>query len=378
MAIGKTISLEEEGIRFATTKDVFYNPAMRFCRSMSSLAVGTIEQDLELVDAFSASGIRGIRYAKENKNVKKLTSLDIEPEAIKVAKKNAKANKIKKFAAIRANISKVAFENVADFLEIDPFGTPSPYLADSVRFFNPKKTAYLSVTATDVAVLCGGKTAACMKNYQAKPLNCTFTHEIGLRIMLRRIVDVAAEFNLGTQSLVSFSDQHYLKTIVKLVRSAELAYESQKKQGHLSFCNICGWRTASRFPPESCQFCNAPLSPHLKNGLDYAGPLYLGELQDKETIRKMTALNKARDYADSEKISHFLSLLDGEIGLPPHYYNMHELCKLNSIQPVPKMVDFLFALQGAGYTAKRTHFSPISVKTDAPFETVLECLKGSK
>jgi len=382
--------MQEESIEFSVSKDVFYNPAMRFCRSMSSLAVGAIGElgqgdakNMEVVDAFCASGIRGIRYAKENKNVKKLTSLDIEPGAITLAKKNAKANKnakpnkIKKFAALRANISKVAFENVADFLEIDPFGTPSPYLADSMRFFNPKKMAYLSVTATDVAVLCGGKTAACMKNYQAKPLNCSFTHEIGLRIMLRRIVDVAAEFNLGTLPLVSFSDQHYLKTIIRLTRSAELAYESQKKQGHLSFCNKCGWRTASKFPPESCQFCHAPLSPYLKTGLDYAGPLYLGEIQDKETIGKMTALNGQRSYADKEKISNFLSLLDGEISLPPYYYNMHELCKLNSIQPIPKMEDFLNALHGAGHIAKRTHFSPISIKTDAPFKAVLDSLRGS-
>jgi len=67
--------MDEEGISFTAGKNVFYNPNMKFCRSVSSLAVGVIGGKLSVIDAFCASGIRGIRYAKENSNVEKLTFL---------------------------------------------------------------------------------------------------------------------------------------------------------------------------------------------------------------------------------------------------------------------------------------------------------------
>jgi tRNA (guanine26-N2/guanine27-N2)-dimethyltransferase len=362
--------LEEEGITFATSKNVFYNPEMRFCRSMSSLAVGAIKEPLEAVDAFCASGIRGIRYAKENKNVKRITFIDIDQSAITLAKKNARANRLKSEAK-KGNVSKLAFETVADFLEIDPFGTPSPYLVDSFRFFNPKKSAYLSATATDVAVLCGGKVAPCMKNYHAKPLNNEFTHETGLRILLKRIVETAAEFNMGVTPLISFSDRHYLKTILHVNRSADDAYDSLKKTGYVSWCRKCGWRGSGEFP-QPCANCKSAIG----SGVEFAGPLWLGELHEPQTLKKMAAFNKARGYSDKEQIARMLSLMQGEIGMPPYYYNVHDLCKMQKSVSVPKMDAVLEKLKAMGHVARRTHFSPLSIKTAAPYAALLDAIKG--
>ena len=346
-------------------KGVFYNPQMRFCRSMSSLAVGSIPDRIDLVDAFCASGVRGIRYAKENRNVKSITFLDIEKAAINAAKRNAKANRLK--AGFKhGNISQLAFECATDFLEIDPFGTPSPYLLDGFRFFNPKKVAYLSATATDVAVLCGGKTAACLKNYHSKPLNNEFTHETGLRIMVKRIAEVAAEFNMGIEPLVSFSDKHYLKTIVKARRSAELAYESMKSLGHIYHCGKCGFRGSGQFPAEACPGC--------KGKTDFAGPLWLGELHQKPFLKRMAKLNDRREYSDREAMAGMLSLLEGEIGMPPYYYNIHKMTKLRGKGEIPKMGVILSRLREKGHKAVRTHFSKVSIKTDAPYEEILEAM----
>jgi tRNA (guanine26-N2/guanine27-N2)-dimethyltransferase len=348
----------EENVKLSLSKNVFYNPAMTLCRSMSSLAVGAIGDELEVVDAFCASGIRGIRYARENSNVKQLTFLDIEPEAIRLAKKNARANKVKADFKT-ANISKAALELVADFVEIDPFGTPSPYLVDAFRFFNPKKKAYLSVTATDVAVLCGGKTAPCMKNYHSKPLNNEFTHETGLRIMLKRIAEVAAEFNMGIEPLVSFSDKHYLKSVLRLRRSADSAFESMKKLGYLSYDKKTGARSHSEFP---------------EPGMDYAGPLWLGELHNKKFIRQMKKLNKQRSYADMDEISAMLDMMENEVGMPPYYYNVHAICKIKRLGAIPNMKELIEKLRKKGYRATRTHFSNVSIKTDAPYGDVLEAV----
>ncbi|MFH1222544.1 MAG: hypothetical protein V1492_05675, partial [Candidatus Micrarchaeota archaeon] len=223
--------MNEEGIEFIVPKGIFYNPNMRFCRSISSLAVGATGRKLELCDAFTASGIRGIRYAVENKNVKSVTFIDIDPNAIKAVKKNAKAAGLR-FKAVKGNISRLVFDITADFVEVDPFGSPSPYLYDVMRIFNPLKEGYLSLTATDVAVLCGAKIKAALKNYHSKPLNNEFTHETGLRILIKKAVEVAAEFNFGVEPLFSVSDRHYLKSVLKLTRGADAADNSLKQLGY--------------------------------------------------------------------------------------------------------------------------------------------------
>lgn len=358
--------MEEDSIKFSVSKKVFYNPNMRFCRSMSSLAVGAIGGKLDVVDAFCASGIRGIRYAKENRNTRKLTFIDIEKPAITLAKKNAKANRLKADAIV-GNISRVAFEHDADFLEIDPFGTPSPYLIDGFRFFNTKKKAYLSATATDVAVLCGGKTAPCLKNYHSRPLNNDFTHETGLRILMKKIAETAAEFNMGMKPLASFSDRHYLKVVAEVTRSADLAYKAMKSIGHVWSCPSCGDRGSGAFPLEKCPNCG--------KDNDYAGPLWLGELHEKAFLKRMSALNRKRDYADKKEISGMLSSMEGETGLPPYYYNVHALAKMRKSGAVPPIDKIMERLRAKKHKVVRPHFSKIGIKTDAPYDAVVEAIR---
>src|SRR3989338_990674 len=116
----------EEGISFSANK-IFYNSEMRFCRSFSSLAIGVIGEKLDVLDGFCASGIRGIRYAKENKNVRSVTFLDWSKNATGVSKKKGGKNKKKKGEVGKGGAVKVlgggAEESDFDvnFIELDPF-----------------------------------------------------------------------------------------------------------------------------------------------------------------------------------------------------------------------------------------------------------------
>lgn len=348
--------MDEEGIEFSLAKKVFYNKEMHFCRSIFSLAVGAISEKIVLCDAFCASGIRGIRYAKENKNVKKTTFIDIDKTAIACVKKNAKKNRIK-FEAKQGNFSRLVFETAADFLEVDPFGSPAPYLYDSFRVFNPMKKGYLSVTATDTAVLCGAKESACMKHYHSKPLNNEFTHEIGLRILLKKIAETAAEFNIGIESLVSLSDRHYLKTVLKLVRGADAAYANFSNMGFINYCSSCGFREPVKFPEKTCKQC--------RRGIQYAGQLWTGELHQKAFLEKMRNLNKKREYDHKEGIEKKLLTMLTEINMPPHFYDVHRECERINAKAVPSIENVLVLLRENGYVAHRTHFSSTGIKTSA-------------
>ncbi|MBI2079349.1 tRNA (guanine(10)-N(2))-dimethyltransferase [Candidatus Micrarchaeota archaeon] len=350
--------MQEEGIEFEV-KEIFYNTEMRFCRSISSLCVGALAEKLNILDGFCASGIRGIRYAKENSNVTIVTSLDYSKKAINQAKKNAKKNKIEKANFVCEDFNKYLIngENEFNFIEIDPFGTPVPYLYSVFYSMQNKKEFYISLTATDTAVLCGHESKACLKNYHSKNLNNEFTHENGLRILIKRILETTGEFNFGIEPLFSLSDRHYLKVILKCEKTAVKADECWKKIGFTSFCSSCGWRKSGKRIINYCEKC--------KRQTDYGGPLWLGELQNKKIIGKMIKLNSKRDYADKKELEKTLNLIKNEIGFHPYYYDVHQLARRQGWKELPKIDELIEKVGKKGIKAVRTHFSPIAIKTDA-------------
>ena len=353
--------MKEESIEFSSSSKVFYNPNMKFCRSFFSLAVGSINEDLHILDAFSATGIRGIRYKKENKNVTSINFLDYSKNAIQLIKKNTKKNKIKakihceEFGRYLLNQKKPQF----NFIEIDPFGTPVPYLHDAMRSLSRQKTSYLSVTATDTAVLCGSSKKACIRNYHSNSLNNEFTHENGLRILIKRIIESASEFNLAVTPLVSLSDRHYLKTLVKLEKNAKKSDLNIEQFGYINFCFKCHHRSAGEF----VSICSCG------EKFVHGGPQWLGELHDLGFLNTMKTLNKMKNYSDHEEIEKALNLMIGEIGMPPFFYNIHILSQLLGLKAVPKTDVILKKVDGV-----KTHFNKLGFKTKKPFEDVIKAV----
>jgi len=359
--------MKEESIEFETDR-LFYNPNMQFCRSFFSLAVGAINKDIALLDGFTASGIRGIRYAKENKNVKQIDFLEANDEAIPIIKKNLAKNKIK--GKTIESLYEKHFSNgflFYDLIEIDPFGTPVPYLWSTFYGQHKKKEFYLSVTATDVAVLCGPQAKACLKNYHSKSLNNEFTHENGTRILIKRVMESANEFDFGITPILSLSDRHYIKILLKLEKNADKAYDNGSKIGYTSYCNKCGWRSSAKRMKNICELC--------KSQTDYAGPVWLGELHDKKIINEMLKLNKKRNYQHKEEIEKTLSYILGEINMPPCFYDVHKECKRVKAKTVPKIEEVLKKLNKLGFKASRTHFASTGVRSDAGIKDIHKILK---
>ncbi len=322
--------MNEEGFEFKTKEGVFYNPKMTFCRSISSLAVGSISQELSIVDGFCASGIRGLRYAHENPNVSELSFVDCDEKAIKLVKSNSKKIKCKKSFKLN-NFSKLAFDLSANFIELDPFGTPY----------------------------------ACEKNYNSKHLNNEFTNENGLRILINRIATLASEFNFGITPLISFSDQHYLKTIIQIDRSAVLAVDSLTKSGYVTYCPSCLYREERDIYSTSCSFCK-------NSKVDYCGPLWRGPTSSCDFVSKMITLNKKRQYSNFEKIDEFLNLIKNEQGFQSFHYGVHEICKKLKLKNVPKFASVLESLN-SNLNSKSTavHFGSNKFKTTLDFNSIL-------
>ena len=67
-----------------------------------------------------------------------------------------------------------------NIVDLDPFGSPAPYLDAATR----SVVHLLEVTATDTAPLCGAHFNSGMRKYAAVPLNNEFHSEMGVRILL--------------------------------------------------------------------------------------------------------------------------------------------------------------------------------------------------
>lgn len=338
---------------------VFYNPEMEFCRDVSALVVAAAaKRRASLCDSMCASGVRGVRYARES-GMGDVVFVDVNPDACAAARKNAAKNGLKRFCVVLSELNRFFLSGSRfDVIEIDPFGTPAPYLHNAMRA--AQRNALLSVTATDVAVLCGAHADACMKNYAAKPLNNEYCHETAARILLGKIAREAAEHNAGIKPLFTLSHRHYIKTFVQLVHGAKNAVESVRSLGFLAHCSACMHREARKgiapALPEKC--------PECAGQLQRAGPLWLGALWDRKTVKKAAALNDKAAYKNSPAIAKTLALMLEECAAPASYYNVHLACRKLGITP-PKMDAVMSALKREGFAATRTHFADNSIRTDA-------------
>lgn len=359
--------MREESVEFETG-NLFYNPQMHLCRSFSSLLVGTLPKKLSFLEGFCASGIRGIRYSAENPDAfSSIDFVDISPEAAELSAANAKRNGLGA-CAHEAEFNSFLMDKSYDFIEVDPFGSPAPYLYHAIRSFRNSKGGYLSLTATDTAVLCGAHPGACMRIYHSVPLHDEVFHEAGVRILWKYVSEIANEFNFGMLPLATLSHRHFFKLFLKLEKGSVKALECFGRTGYLTFCPACGHRQAGRAALEICPRCAKKPS--------WAGPLWLGELHDPGTLSGMQELNSGREYVHKGQLEGLLSIMEGELGMPPWFYEIHKTCGRLGIQPPPKTGVLIKKLEGAGFAASRTHFSPLGIKTDAGICDFAKALKS--
>lgn len=111
---------------------VFYNPVMELNRDLSVIALQVFrneqEEDLKICDAFSGSGIRGIRYALEIDGVENVVVNDLNPQAVKFAVENIQENNLNNVRVCRedANILLRKCKGKFNVVDIDPLELPPP------------------------------------------------------------------------------------------------------------------------------------------------------------------------------------------------------------------------------------------------------------
>jgi len=315
--------------------DVFYNPVMKLNRDISVWLIKKLKPK-RICCAMAASGVRALRFALEA-GAKNIVANDANKKAVKAMERSIKLNKLKitvKNMPVRKLLAKEKF----DYIDIDPFGPPTPFIEAAVNAL--KKGGIIALTATDTSCLCGRYVKACERKYSARPLKCGFEKEIGLRILISKAQSIAASQNKTLVPIFSHSTNHYMRTY--------LIHSKRKiNKGYLLYCPKCLNRKTSKTKKGRC--CNRQML--------YAGPLWLGRLWDKGLIGS----GLIPYITEESKIK--------KVG----FYDTHMLAKIYKKDAV-RVDTFVEKLKKKGFLASRTHIKPEGVKTDAEIKDVTSFL----
>jgi tRNA (guanine26-N2/guanine27-N2)-dimethyltransferase len=266
---------------------VFYNPVMEFNRDLSVLAFKAyqhmVNHEVSICEPFTSQGIRGIRFAAEVEGVAKVLLSDINTTALELAKHNVELNKLQDKITLKHQDANCILSSNAspkkrfDIIDIDPFGTPVPYLDSAFRAL--KNNGLLAATATDLAPLCGVHAKACVRKYGGKPLRTEYCHELAVRLLAGCMASVAAKHDIGIRILFSHSTDHYIRVYAQIGYGCQKSDESLKNTGYILHCFNCLHRESMHNI-----FGKSTQCPECGTKMDYAGPLWTGSIIDPAFI----------------------------------------------------------------------------------------------
>ena len=352
---------------------VFYNPNMELNRDLSILAIQVFqkeqERELNICDLFGGSGIRGIRYKNEIDGIGEVFINDISETANHFERHNIELNNLKDVHVYQHDASMFLRMKRGEFdvIDIDPFGTPSPFL-DSAGYCS-RRNSLLCVTATDTSALCGTYKEPCIRKYNAKPYKSEYCHENGIRILAGFVALTLSKYGKYIEIKMSHSTEHYMRLYIEVKKGPTKTDESLKNIGYISHCKNCLHRQTSNglaSPIEEfCPFCGEKLI--------HAGPLWLGDIQDSEFIQKMIDECEHKKINTEKEALKLLNKCLVESDAPATFFDVHAICKSLKIS-APKFDTIIEAIEDEGYVAIKTHYNPLGIKSDATIEDIRRIL----
>lgn len=337
-----------EAEKISREMGVFYNPVMSLNRDISVLLLNSLNKNnMQIADPLAATGIRSIRFLKElaASKIRKICVNDHDQRSVSLIKQNMALNRIKqskiKITNEEANLFLLNSAGF-DYIDIDPFGTPNPFLDSACKRI--AREGILAVTATDTSALCGTYTGACRRKYWALPRKDAMMHETGLRILVRKIQLVAAQYDKALVPIFSYSKEHYMRVFLRNGKGKNKADEILKLHGFFS----------------------------------NAGPMWTGNLWDKKLAGKMhknACSNKI--FRNNKELIKFLGTIKEESKISAvGFYDSHDICEKNKIKSVPKKEEIKMKIIKAGYQAADTHFKGEGIRSDIEMRKLVNLLKS--
>jgi tRNA (guanine26-N2/guanine27-N2)-dimethyltransferase len=359
---------------------VFYNPVMSLNRDSSVLCLGVhrrrLSRPVVACEPMCGSGVRGVRLALEVEGVDSVILGDLNPRAVELAEENARLNGVQDRVSVRlmeANMLLALRDRPRrrlDYIDIDPYGTPAPFLDSAVRAC--RRDGMIALTATDMAPLCGVNPRACLRNYGGRPLRTEYCHEVALRLVAGALARAAVRHENAAWPVFSYSVDHYVRLYASIQGGATRADLCLMNMGYILHCFKCSHRKTVGLDLKGsldCDVCGARMS--------VGGPLWLGDLADSSFCGEMLEASERSVVGSNRRLMEMIGLVRGEAGHPVGFHRIDKLCSSLGVASMPTE-EALNAIREAGHKAVRTHFDPRGVKTDASITELLEALRCTK
>lgn len=354
--IEEGIIISKYGNKISKKLKVFYNKEMKLNRDLTLLIIDKyFQKPIIFCDPLCASGIREMRFLNVIPNkFKKIILGDISKSATKDIKKNFKRNKISlKKVTIRNQDATISLlENFYDFIEIDPFGSPVPFL--DIACQRIKHNGILSVTATDVAALCGTYPKTCFRKYSILTKMTPFYDELGLRNLIAYIQKQGAKYEKKLTPLISYSIAHYYKIFFVVEQSRTKSLEQIKQHSYFSQDKKTQEIILEKYQNK-----------------DSLGKTYINSLNNKDFLKKLD-INLT---SDNIKVKKIISKLDLELDLFGSI-NIHLLKKNFKIKENKTFDEIITSLQKMGYLASKTSNAKFNIKTNAKIEDIIKVIQA--
>lgn len=332
--------------------DIFFNEQMAFNRDVSVMLLRSLDTGITVADAMTATGARAARITNEVPG-SIVTANDINPGSMEYVSKNIELNGLTNCTSSNKDLHILFSEHAFGYVDLDPFGSPAPFIQSAIRGCSRK--GILAITATDTAPLAGAHSAKCRRRYQSEPVRGYMCHEGGLRILMCTIAKELAKFDRGMVPMLSFSADHYYRTYVRIIEGAEAADKTLAQLGYMQYDTKTMERSISSKPDE----------------LHRLGPFWTGRLHDADVLKGMSS----EGMADERRCLKMLDLWRREIDTEVFVYDLSELSSHIKMSP-PKIEAMVDALCQYG-KASRTHISPTSFKTDLPLVDVIRIYRDT-
>ncbi|XP_003474923.1 TRMT1-like protein isoform X4 [Cavia porcellus] len=243
--------------------DSYFNPKMKLNRQLIFCTLAALTEErkpLECLDAFGATGIMGLQWAKHLGNAVKVTINDLNENSVTLIQENCHLNKLKvvldskemkesddnleegeenlgniKVTKMDANV--LMHLRSFDFIHLDPFGTSVNYLDSAFR--NIRNLGIVSVTSTDISSLYAKAQHVARRHYGCNIVRTEYYKELAARIVVAAVARAAARCNKGIEVLFAVALEHFVLVVVRALRGPTSADEAAKKIQYLIHCQWC-------------------------------------------------------------------------------------------------------------------------------------------
>uniref|UniRef100_A0A5G2QKR8 tRNA (guanine(27)-N(2))-dimethyltransferase n=1 Tax=Sus scrofa TaxID=9823 RepID=A0A5G2QKR8_PIG len=243
--------------------DSYFNPKMKLNRQLIFCTLAALAEErkpLECLDAFGATGIMGLQWAKHLGNAVKVTINDLNENSVTLIQENCHLNKLKVVVDSKEkeesdDILEEGEENLGnvkvtkmdanvlmhlrsfDFIHLDPFGTSVNYLDSAFR--NIRNLGIVSVTSTDISSLYAKAQHVARRHYGCNIVRTEYYKELAARIVVAAVARAAARCNKGIEVLFAVALEHFVLVVVRVLRGPTSADETAKKIQYLIHCQWC-------------------------------------------------------------------------------------------------------------------------------------------